>query len=79
MGERERRPAARRSPARVGWGLWATVRRTEGTGEERGCTRPRPGRYCGRGDTAEAEVAMAGGVELTGAREMGPRGHETLN
>ena len=29
--------------------------------------------------TVEAVVAMAGGVELTGACETIPRGHETLN
>ena len=28
---------------------------------------------------AEAVVAMAGGVELTSARETGSRGHETRN
>ena len=28
-------------------------------------------------DAAEAAVAMAGGMELTGARETGSTGHET--
>ena len=30
-------------------------------------------------DTAEAEVAMAGGGKVDGARELGARGHETRN
>ena len=53
------------TPASSVQGLAATVRRTEGTGEERGGAANSPGPREWPEGAAEVEVAMAGGMELT--------------
>ena len=45
--------------------------------EEMKATSPRPRKRLE--DAVSGVVAMAGGEEVVGARELGPRGHETRN
>ena len=69
-----------RSRRRAGkQGLRATVCPTEGTGGKKRGSANSPGPREWSEGAAEAEVAMAGGMELSGARETSPTSHESPN
>ena len=66
VGERETRPS----------GHGSTNRGSQGR-EEMKATLPRPRTW--PEDTVGGVVAMTGDAKVPGAREMGPRGHDTRN